>query len=174
METENKLTIRNCMFSSIYLFYTRHMLPFIAYSLCISSLTACGSEPIEEYPKELEGLVNEFKGYCKQYNKECFKEGVTIKVEYHYKWLRSEIIGHCEYKEYHTPFIRLKGEWWEMGDSLDKESLLFHEFGHCILNRGHNDITSSLMASYLIDKNRYKKKKVYYINELFTGGLHDK
>lgn len=46
-----------------------------------------------------------------------------------------------------------------------REEMLYHEFGHLFLNRGHEDNVPSLMATSGV---RYKGEREYYINELFS------
>lgn len=47
---------------------------------------------------------------------------------------------------------------------IRREEMLYHEFGHLFLNRGHNDSEPSIMATNGIS---YKSSREYYINELF-------
>jgi len=46
-----------------------------------------------------------------------------------------------------------------------REEMLYHEFGHLFLNRGHEDSVPSIMATTGI---RYKGERQYYIDELFS------
>lgn len=75
--------------------------------------------------------------------------------------------------------ILLDIEYWNESDDLDRESLIYHELGHCILNREHNDfvivytdgrvIKKSIMNAYLFSE--YRKYRSYYIYELFHPHL---
>lgn len=67
--------------------------------------------------------------------------------------------------------------WKETGD-LGKEQLIFHELGHCILNREHDDTLTtvgsyrsakkSIMNAYVFgDTFVYRDNKDYYYTELF-------
>lgn len=49
---------------------------------------------------------------------------------------------------------------------IRREEMLYHEFGHLFLNRGHKDTEPSLMATKGVS---YKNNRDYYINELFNG-----
>lgn len=58
----------------------------------------------------------------------------------------------------------------------DMEQLLFHELGHCTLNRAHFDtatsgIAQSLMNSYHVNSVYYVANWTYYINELFNPAI---
>ena len=69
--------------------------------------------------------------------------------------------------------IEIDGVWWSTAGDLDREILIFHELGHCVLNRGHRNFTlqdgcgGSLMDSYHIGSYCYSKHYDYYIEELF-------
>lgn len=67
--------------------------------------------------------------------------------------------------------------WNEFSD-VKKEILIFHELGHCALDREHDDslynnYKTSLMNSILIDENLYYNYTNNYIDELFTSDKTD-
>jgi hypothetical protein len=79
--------------------------------------------------------------------------------------------------------VRLNKSYWEAwynaGRKSELEQLIFHEFGHCLLNRNHNDATVastdygsqvevSIMSSYHISSNLYEYNYTYYIDELYV------
>src|SRR5690606_17670169 len=51
--------------------------------------------------------------------------------------------------------------------AADREQLMFHELGHCILNRSHTNSTNSIMYPYHLSANYYINHYVNYIAELF-------
>ena len=88
--------------------------------------------------------------------------------------------------------IVIKKSWWEQYNVLDesgkedysllRESLIFHELGHCRLGRKHEEtilvlseqgnnikIKKSLMSHNIIGSEHYRKYKNAYWEELFTG-----
>jgi hypothetical protein len=59
-------------------------------------------------------------------------------------------------------------------DSFDKEQLLFHELGHCVLNRKHCDLVVnldpiSLMHPKMLKSEYYKNNRDELIEELFNA-----
>lgn len=73
--------------------------------------------------------------------------------------------------------IIIRKEWWDSVNDDYRESLLFHELGHCSLNREHQNIThesggrthkESIMNQIIINPVDYKSYKVQYLTELFT------
>lgn len=79
-----------------------------------------------------------------------------------------------------TKVIKIDPSWWnaQADNYLPKQALLYHELGHCVLNRGHKndtivyapvgEIYASIMNPYSsLDATYYNDHKAYYINELF-------
>lgn len=76
-----------------------------------------------------------------------------------------------------TKEVIVKKEWWDnVGDDY-RESLLFHELGHCRLGRDHLDTKQShndqeykvsMMNSVIIQPHIYKQYKSEYQQELYT------
>lgn len=65
-----------------------------------------------------------------------------------------------------------EGSWNGMNEDR-RTALIYHELGHCILNRPHRDEMSygravSLMNSKLISSSQFHKYQVEYIDELFS------
>lgn len=73
--------------------------------------------------------------------------------------------------------IIIRESWWSTAEDSYRESLLFHELGHCSLNREHDDSTfqvqsksykSSMMSSVIVAPRDYNAYKSAYWKELFT------
>jgi hypothetical protein len=79
--------------------------------------------------------------------------------------------------------VRLNRTYWEgwynAGRKSELEQLMFHELGHCLLNKNHNDSTVapadsgpgtpipvSIMNSFHVSASYYEFNYTYYINEL--------
>lgn len=95
-----------------------------------------------------------------------------------------------------TPVIRIGTNYWNTASDQGKEALLFHELGHCILGRVHNqvvdstDVPESIMfpcasvfdsgvpfgnaichgisVNTYNDETSYRNNRTAYINELFN------
>lgn len=111
-------------------------------------------------------------------------EGTVVGLCYPYPWLKEIIIDR---------------RWWNKWSRSDeqREEVLFHEIGHCLLRRGHTDSSevtdlfswlenifiklgltekkgflvdgcpASIMHPYTIDTFCYRKHRDFYIDELF-------
>lgn len=74
--------------------------------------------------------------------------------------------------------ILIKQEWWSVASQGAKESLIFHELGHCALDREHNEdeliagdgkkIRASIMHPSIVSAQHYSKYYDGYVHELFT------
>lgn len=73
--------------------------------------------------------------------------------------------------------IIVRKEWWDYASDSDKESIIFHELGHCRLNREHDDgdveiagksIKLSMMHHVIVTGSSYTERHSYYVDELFT------
>ena len=61
---------------------------------------------------------------------------VEGRLELHENDLR---LGWCEIQPGRTDKVIINLWFWDIFDELDKEKLVFHELGHCMLSRSHRD-----------------------------------
>lgn len=73
--------------------------------------------------------------------------------------------------------VIIRESWWNSASDTYRESLLFHELGHCRLGREHDDskistnvqnFKASMMSSVIVSPGEYDKYKAGYWKELFT------
>lgn len=83
------------------------------------------------------------------------------------------LIGQCTNGA--TPTVTIDPVFWSHAPDDDKQELINHELGHCILGRSHrNDLLpngqpASIMNAYHFSPKIINANKDYYINELVTG-----
>ena len=70
--------------------------------------------------------------------------------------------------------ILINKEAWDTFSDAKKEILIYHELGHCSLNRNHDDSLfnnkkTSVMHSILLDENLYNNYNYEYLLEFFTS-----
>lgn len=68
---------------------------------------------------------------------------------------------------YRDDLFNSKGFSYRQVEAADREELMFHELGHCILNRGHTNSTASIMYPYHLGGLGYLNYYASYISELF-------
>lgn len=88
-------------------------------------------------------------------------------------------IGVCTTETDATPVIRIAPRYWAQCTTLDKETLMDHELGHCVLLRDHDAtkikmsnneiIPKSIMYPDDFDDMIYYNNRDYYLDELFSG-----
>lgn len=100
----------------------------------------------------------------------------NINITYR-EYENTNYIGMCT-KTSSEVSIQISHNFWSKANYYEKEQLIFHELGHCLLNREHNNDTGyynnnfvkkSIMSEYLLDYTLYKYYRFYYIEELFAG-----
>lgn len=88
--------------------------------------------------------------------------------------------GVCEWAEDETPRITINKRIWDTLSDYDRQEVIFHELGHCVLRRIHQsgeisayggamNIPSSVMYPYRISGTIYRDNIVHYHDELFDG-----
>lgn len=68
--------------------------------------------------------------------------------------------------------IEISQEYWDKASQDEREILLFHELGHCLLKRGHcdaadNGVHASLMNPFVIPVGKYVELREQYAYEMF-------
>lgn len=94
------------------------------------------------------------------------------------------ILGRCyryiQYPSFSTiKEIGINRDWWELATYTEREILIFHELGHCHLNRSHNnrilgiykdrEVKYSIMHSDILNAYDYLMFITHYREELLNG-----
>lgn len=85
------------------------------------------------------------------------------------------VAGTCQYGQ-HISHVTVDQSYWNQVNVMQREFVVFHELGHCVLHRGHfegqfdNGICQSLMRSGLGNcRDAYTlNNRSYYLDELFS------
>lgn len=162
-----------------------HRGPMKKFVLVLLALAACAPKPKEDVIHSDNYVLNE---YVRRFNDEAEKRGVKLKYTVSiqlvseselFEGTRVEgIIGLCLPA---SRLILLNRTYWINNDRIDnhKERLVFHELGHCELNRRHdermlsNGIPYSIMfpVTDAMPDNYYLRHRVEYLNRLFGREL---
>jgi len=157
-------------------------------TLVLIPLSAC----LVQYQKgtiqeETRPYVNSFLNECYTYGVDCSKIGqVTVEIE---ELSDDELAGDGTTLAICTMYItagmflptmiktvRISPEFWYDADEDSRLSVVYHELGHCVLDRAHNDdmidneTPASIMNTFLGDYPAYyfsPENKDYYMRELF-------
>lgn len=90
----------------------------------------------------------------------------------------SSTIGLCETSG-SMRRVTFDPDFWNQVSETQRELLAHHEFGHCILYRGHRSDTlsggayASIMYPIIMSSSMYTNNRDYYLEELFSYGAMD-
>jgi hypothetical protein len=139
----------------------------------VLAISACGREPKLEIGREFEPYVERFKLKGNEVGKPVSVNDLIVK----FGQTEPKQDGVCETSDHTTPTIIINERAWRQMEDLGRESLMFHELGHCILGRSHvmimnadePNVPSSLMYPVAINLSIYAEKRDYYVRELFKA-----
>ena len=166
-------------------------LVFIISLLCLMSCTeesilSTNAEDEELVPDNIQdfGDVDQrLLSYFQSFEEEAALRGIDINItDFGTTGEISDIpengvAGTCEYGA-HINHVTVDLNYWNNTSELEREFVVFHELGHCVLHLDHNDtsfsngLCVSLMASGTGGcRNAYNNQnREYYIDELFGVG----
>ncbi|MCC6815779.1 MAG: hypothetical protein IT267_05160 [Saprospiraceae bacterium] len=125
-------------------------------------------------------VEDEFQFYLETFVTEGLKRNVNIlqasqQINILFGTLSNSIVGQCQ-KSNDNHTILIERVYWDKASYLEREQLLFHELGHCILNRHHFDESHSGYCVSIMRSNSWICDLVYnsttregYLDELFKN-----
>lgn len=130
--------------------------------------SGCGSYSESLNPKN--NIDPEFNSLVQKFEQE---QNETVYVDITFKKIEPPAVGLCwRYEESKTGVsIEIDPDYWFSTTETKKEVLLFHELGHCILGRDHEEeklyytIPKSIMFPYVFETS-YLLYRSYYVDEL--------
>jgi hypothetical protein len=140
----------------------------LLFSIAAVSL-GCGKGVRDTGP--FEAYLNDFETHSQNsYNHRLQVNDIKI----YFAQLDASILARCTMSD-GTPQIAVNEQMWKGLAPDVREVLLFHEFGHCILNRRHDNTKldsnrrwESLMAQWPQLITDYSQHKEAYLKELFA------
>lgn len=145
-------------------------------------LVGCGIEENQrpEYNRVLQ--VEGFEHYVNLFQEQAAELGQDIQVSdlvIRFKHIPVEedktVLGRCWRGGNASPTIDVDPEHWKTMSMVQRELLMFHEMGHCLLRRDHVEDFKSIMNPYLISPSEFIKDEDRLLAELFDtsqyGGM---
>lgn len=129
---------------------------------------------------ETDKILDEFAYDARRYGVYIEDRIGPNSLEIRIKSLRSvgkKTIGLCQHKN--KKIITLDRKFWNNASDARKETLLYHELGHCVLLRGHTSKRlptgeyASIMTPYILPEKDYLEHREYYVMELFERQAQD-
>lgn len=123
-------------------------------------------------------IENQYQPYVTGFERESVRQNhpvhivnLIIKTE---NYIGENIIAQCRQNHVSTPEIAVSRQEWVKADEYEREMILFHEMGHCVLHRYHtakkdvDGIATSIMGPYILPSTLYKNRRELYMKELFN------
>ena len=137
-------------------------------------ITGCAHNPPKPIIKEsLPKLTMNLYDEDVVYLVEKFEKSTGVKVDrldVYFQIMqpdKKKVLAYCDKPSKESlPSIVINYESWTTLPAYDKEILLFHELGHCILHRPHSKDQTSLMYMFTIGTARYLTYYNDYITDL--------
>ena len=150
----------------------------------ITDLTEAPETPKEEItipPKSYPGVDKELWPYFEQFETAAAAQGLSIDlvatgitgvIE---ELAEEHVAGQCTFYSHSPNHVTVDTDFWSRSSENFKEMIIFHELGHCTLDRGHlegqldNGNCISIMRSGVEPcRDAYRAAtKAYYLQELF-------
>lgn len=153
----------------------KQLIKYLAFMIVGLQLSGCAkfTAPHELYIQEpFVTYVDRFKGECHTHRRPITIDNLILKFVVNIK--DPTIYGLCYATS--TPMIVISSTKWLHLSEEGREQLIFHELGHCLFGRHHDDsyirmgefsIPRTLMISYQIDDYTYHRYHEYYMQEFF-------
>jgi len=133
---------------------------------------SCGKQ-LHSGPDELTAYVEEFQAAGASVNRPIQVGQIKLKLVKSLDQYGAAVAGYCDRTKTPPEVLILKARWAGFGE-VEREMLIFHELGHCVLGREHlglvnpvNRLPVSLMFPGMIPAAIYSAARGHYIYELF-------
>lgn len=105
--------------------------------------------------------------------------GMNVDINIKYSDLPKGVVAYCLTYTFQPNHIEIDKTAFKSYDYYGREEVVFHELGHCVLNRNHDDseitirgekIPTSIMYPHVFGSaSFYKENLTYYYKELIKG-----
>lgn len=134
-----------------------------------------GHDPQYSVNPVFQGYVEDFQNESDKMGKPVYIDDLVIKFSTR---LESDTLGQCSYENpAYSPTVLINQNLWQNHTEITKKVVLFHELGHCILHRGHDETfvtvpdgmygPKSIMHPYMQNDIYYSDNWSYYAHEMF-------
>lgn len=129
-------------------------------------LSGCGKAPTADYTG-FENYVNSFLVEARSRNVTLDSSDLKIHVvtTLHAPNLAQNTVGVCSMP---GQYIELLKSFWDGLNDAGKESLLYHEMGHCLMGLEHTTC-ENVMCEHTMNPFDYSNNRAHYLDVLFNG-----
>lgn len=118
-----------------------------------------------------------FDEYVRQFEEESARYGAPVRVDNLIVRFANipqpRTIAECVTETWKTPLIRVDQQKWSRFSDSSRRLVIFHEMGHCVLDRRHrgelrrNGTPASIMYQHNVPEEVFNQEPDYYLTELF-------
>lgn len=110
---------------------------------CVLGLSGCGDDSVSRSPivngdEYLISYLTKFVADGQARGKTVPMRDLNITFGVTKSVAKPNQIGYCQHSSLGL-FIVVDQDWFENAADYDREALMYHEFGHCLLDLGHNE-----------------------------------
>ena len=137
----------------------------LIFLLCVGC-----QKPIKEtrlvIPDEVKDYVSQFEMASKISGKNIVVSSLDISFVPGGS-MGGNLIGLCILKGIETPRILIDKAFWDNASQWDRRELMFHELGHCVLNKRQH--STGIMSQYHLGPSVYNETTYQFLdNQLFN------
>jgi len=145
------------------------------YVLLFLLISSCEKEAMVLIDAELQFYVDLFEEEAMKRNQDIHIDEIGIHASI--EDIEGAVVGQCHHKENAPNAVLLDQKYWDNANEDERLFIVFHELGHCILKKDHNDQTDasgyclSIMHSSteVCDINFNSTQRDAYFDELFSN-----
>lgn len=119
----------------------RMQLKLVVSFAFLLALSSCEVEPVITNVQ----VDTSLQDYYERFIDEAFARGLDVEAATYQVNARigeipePNVIGQCSWNQTHVHNILVDEDYWRTASDLQREFLMFHELGHCVLGLEHND-----------------------------------
>jgi Zn-dependent protease with chaperone function len=158
-------------------FFDRRLLCALSV-FCALALSACGGQSASQSHTNVVAIETQFQPVVDAFTAASKAQGSPVAItdliiQSTPDFPTDSEMGVCTQETGTTPTIQISQPLWDSLDADGQQELLFHELGHCVLNRVHdtvlnNGVPVSVMSPVFFGSALYDANKAQYLQELFT------
>lgn len=163
--------------------YSINIKSIFLIAMCFSIgllMSSCAKENSDNLVVEELTIDAELLPYFERFVAEGAERGITINlVEKRIEGFlidieETDVAGQCSYSATSTRKVNIDINYWNRATDLEKEFVVFHELGHCYLERTHSDTQENRICTSIMHSGtsgcrfRYNAiSRSEYLDELF-------
>lgn len=157
----------------------RKFVPWLGLAIGLFA-TACGQKQAPH--QAIFQVDSDFLPYVTAFENAAAEQGAAVRITdlivSYGPTPNANETGVCEIATDESPRISINSTIWQYLSPMDRQQVMFHELGHCVLRRLHKNsqavqggstIPSSMMYSVRIPGGTYSNNMAFYHIELFSS-----